>query len=137
MDGDNYQRTLPTQGPRYKVQYTGTYTYTGQDPKFYAEVRDSWVGTQVMEASGPSKESALLVAETRAAELNTPQTALEFTSRLGLHLETLLNDENMDRQMVAEDAVAILDHYVGQIRGRVWGTIGRTHYPAPWVDGLR
>jgi hypothetical protein len=134
LDGEQYSRTLPTQGPRYKVQYTGQYPYEA-GVKYYAEVRDSWTGVQVHEYMGANKEQAMLTAETRAAELNAPLTALEFTSRLGLHLEALLGDEHADRQLIAEDASAILDHYVGQLRGRVWGPIGRTTFPAPWVDG--
>jgi len=125
----------PTTGARYKVRYAGSYKYESRPlPLHYAEVHDSYLNLQVREFQADGKESALLSAETHAAELNTPITALEFTSRLGLHLEALLDVDTNDRQMIAEDAVTILDHYVGQVRGRVWAPLGVTHFPAEWVD---
>lgn len=136
-DARGYTRCVPSQGPRYKVQYTGEYVAPGQHDKFYAEVRDSWTNVQVVEYMGSTKEQALLTAETRAAEMNAPLTALATISKLGLHLEALLDDASADRQCIAEDALAILDHYIGQLRGRVWGPIGHTHFPAHWVDEVR
>lgn len=128
---------IPSTGPRYKVQYTGEYKYESRSlPYHYAEVRDSWTGTLIKEFQSDGKEIALLLAETLASEMNAPLSALTFTFMLGIHMERVINELEGDRGNLCEDVIVLLDHYVGQLRGRAWEPLdtSKLHYSADWIN---
>jgi hypothetical protein len=93
----------PVSNPRYTMEYG-------------AEVWDSWTGDVMTVHWAGSADTAALVAETQAAERNAPAVALEFVSKLALHIDHTINNEGNPGDLV-EDLASILEWHIGMLRG--------------------
>jgi hypothetical protein len=105
---------------RHEVRYQGEARDHISDfmPKHEWAVVDSWTGDVISEHKADGKETAALVAETRCAEMNAPAVALEFASRLALHLERARNEEEANPGDLCEDLDKILEWHLAALRGR-------------------
>jgi len=125
--------------PRFQVRKPGG--------PFMRVVWDTWLETEAARfyGGGPAADHetpeaterrAVLLAETRAAELNLPSAdPLGFVEKLRQHISDAREEEYNPGDLL-EDLDRILEHYAGQIRGTVTEPIRQDmlRAPAPWVN---
>jgi hypothetical protein len=132
MSDDNQNtQPIPTRAhPRYIVEVNA--------PSFVF-VRDTWLNQDVrtfyVRGQGHTLEGAKLSAETAAAEMNAPATALEFVSRLANWLSEG-RDAEVNPGDLCEDMDRLLEHYIGQLRGVQREPLRQEmlYHPAPWIN---
>lgn len=125
--------------PRFQVRKPGG--------PFMRTVEDTWLGTEAARfyGGGPAADHespeaterrAVLLAETRAAELNLPSAdPLGFVEKLREHIDNAREAEINPGDLL-EDLDRILEHYAGQIRGTAVEPLDmpRLYFQATWVN---
>lgn len=103
--------------PRYIVRSLGRRTHGFHHAEeFGAEVVDAWTGDVMTVHWAASAELASLVVEAECAQRNAPMMALEFASKLALHMDRA-REVGTDAGSLLEDIGRILDWHIRQLGG--------------------